>query len=163
MIFNKEGVVAEILGFFDLMAGENVKIETSSKHIAPNTSCSTFIKAVLANNSSFDYKGKILIETKAQQTSAYLHDNALVIGENTKRNSQPILEIEANDVKASHGSTTGRISEDQIYYLESRGLSRKQAEKTIKEGFMIDLVSKIQDKKVREKLLNEIKSTGETI
>lgn len=163
LIFEKPEVSAEIIGIFNLRTGENIKLKTSSVHKAPQSSCSTFIKAVLNDNSAFDYRGEILIEKNAQQTTAYLHDNVLVAGENTKRNSQPILEIEANDVKASHGSTTGRIDESQLYYLESRGLEKPQAEEIIKEGFLAGLVGKIADLKIREKALNKLKFEKETL
>jgi len=161
LIFEKKGVSAEILGIFNLEKGKEIKLVTSTKHIASNTSCNTFIKAVLNDNSSFDYKGKILIGKKGIQTNAFLHDNVLVAGENTKRNSQPILEIEANDVKASHGSTTGRIDENQFYYLKSRGLGEEEAKDLIKEGFLVSLVDKIKDNKIREIVLNKIKSKRE--
>jgi Fe-S cluster assembly protein SufD len=163
LIFEKPGVSAEVLGIFDLPNGAEIKLETCSKHIATNTSCTTYIKAVLDDKSSFDYRGKIIIEKKAQQTTAYLHDDALVVGKNTKRNSQPTLEIDANDVKASHGSTTGRIDKDQLYYLESRGLSEPEAKDLIKEGFLSALVDRILDKDIREKVLNKLKSKEETI
>jgi Fe-S cluster assembly protein SufD len=161
LIFEKPGVSAEILGIFNLKKGKEIKILTSTKHIASNTSCTSFIKAVLNDNSSFDYRGKIIIGKKGIQTNAFLHDNVLVAGENTKRISQPALEIETNDVKASHGSTTGRIDENQLYYLKSRGLGEKEAKDLIKEGFLVDLIDKIKDKKIRENVLNKIKSKRE--
>jgi len=160
LVFEKPGIGVEILGIFSLEKGKEVKILTSTKHVAPNTSCNTFIKTVLNDRSFFDYQGKIIIGKKAAQTNAFLHDNALVAGENTKRNSQPILEIEANDVKASHGSTTGRIDENQLYYLESRGLKEPEAKDLIKEGFLVGLIDKIKDNKIRENVLNKLKSRG---
>jgi Fe-S cluster assembly protein SufD len=161
LVFDRPGVSSEILGIFDLEKGKEVKISTSTKHIAPNTSCNTFIKAVLNDNSSFDCKGKIVIGKKAAQTNAFLHDNVLVAGDNTGRNSRPTLEIETNDVKASHGSTTGRVDENQLYYLKSRGLSQAEAKDLIKEGFLVGLIDKIKDKKIRENVLNKLKSERE--
>lgn len=163
LIFEKSGVSAEVLGIFDLPNGAEIKLETCSKHIAMNTSCMTYIKVVLNDKSSFDYRGQIIIEKTAQQTTAYLHDDALVVGENTKRSSQPTLEIDANDVKASHGSTTGRIDKEQLYYLESRGLNEAEAKELIKEGFLGALTDRILDKGIREKVLNKLKSKRETI
>jgi Fe-S cluster assembly protein SufD len=163
LIFEKPGISAEILGVFDLENGKELKMTTSTKHIAANTSCNTFIKTVLNNNSFFDYKGKIIIEKTATQTNAYLHDNVLVAGENTKRNSQPILEIENNDVKASHDSTTGRIDENQLYYLKSRGLSDPEAKDLITEGFLVDLVDRIKDKKIREIVSDKLKSKKDSL
>jgi Fe-S cluster assembly protein SufD len=163
LVFKKQGVTAEILGIFDLPKGAGVKLETSSKHIAPDTSCITYIKTVLNDGSFFDYRGKIKIEKSAKKTTAYLHDNVLVVGEKTRRNSQPTLEIDTNDVKASHGSTTGRIDENQLYYLESRGLKKAEAEEILKEGFLTELVGRIKDKDTREKVLNTLKFMREDI
>lgn len=158
LVFEKPGILAEVLGIFDLGAGQEIKIIMSTKHVASNTSCTVFIKAVLNDRSSFDFRGKIMIGKEAVQTNAFLHDNVLVAGENTKRNSQPTLEIETNDVKASHDSTTGRVDENQLYYLESRGLSEPEAKNLITAGFLAVLVDKILDKEIREIVLNKIKS-----
>ncbi len=163
LIFEKPGVSSEVLGIFDFEKGREVKISTSSKHTAPNTSCNTFIRAILNDNSSFDCEGKIIIGKKAVQTSAFLHDNVLVAGNNTRRSSRPTLEIETNDVKASHGSTTGRIDENQLYYLKSRGLSESEAKDLIKKGFLVGLIDKIKDKKIRENVLNKLKSKRERL
>ena len=158
LIFEKPGITAEVLGIFGIGKGKEIKMLTSTEHIAPSTSCNTFIKAVLNDNSSFDYLGKIIIKKTAVKTNAFLHDHVLVTGENTKRNSQPTLEIETNDVKASHASSTGRIDENQLYYLKSRGLEEQGAKDLIEEGFLADLVDKIKDKKIRGIVSNKLKS-----
>jgi Fe-S cluster assembly scaffold protein SufB len=153
VILKKQGVSAEIIGMYVMGDGKDISLETISTHKAPNTSCMTNIKGVLLDNSKSNYIGKIIIEKSAQQTTSYLDDSVLVLGENTKNESQPILEIEADDVKASHGATTGRIDKEQIYYLTSRGLSQKEAENLIAGGFFESTLSKIYDEDVR----NEIK------
>ena len=102
--------------------------------------------------------GKIIIAKKAFQTNSYLNNKTLVIGEGTKNITRPILEIEADDVKASHGSTTGRVREDDVYYLTSRGLTKKEAEEVIVEGFFESVVAKIEAGVVREKVRVGVKS-----
>ena len=159
--FAKKGVNAEILGFFNLTGDSKASITTVTRHIAPNTSCRTEVKGVLNASSQSDYVGKIIIEKGAQQTSSFLHDSVLILGDNTKNTSKPILEIEADDVRASHGATTGRIDKSQIYYLESRGLSKEQAEKTIVRGYFMSLVSKISDENIKEKVVNKLKLANE--
>jgi Fe-S cluster assembly scaffold protein SufB len=149
-IFEKPGVEAEVLGVYCLGKGEKLHLTTVTDHIAPNTSCTTTVKGVLHDNSISNYTGKILIDKKAQQTSSFLNDSVLVVGENTKNVSEPILEIEANDVKASHGATTGRINEDQMYYLKSRGLGEKEAQNLIIEGFFESVLSKVEDASIKE-------------
>ena len=156
LIFNKSGVTAEIICMYSLGVNESVVLTTSTIHKAPFTSCVTYIKGVLFDGGNSSYTGKIIIEKKAQQTNSYLNDNILVVGENTKNNSKPILEIEADDVKASHGATTGRVNEDQLYYLESRGLSEVESQNLIVEGFFESLLSKITDDKIKNKIRNKI-------
>ncbi|MFZ5424275.1 MAG: SufD family Fe-S cluster assembly protein [Patescibacteria group bacterium] len=150
--FEKEGVAAEIIGLYKLGMGDNLHLTTIANHLAPHTTCVTNVKGVLTNGSKSDYIGKILINKKAQQTSSYLDDSVLILGENTHNNSQPILEIEADDVKASHGATTGRIDENQIYYLTSRGLTRVEAQDLIVDGFFESVLATIKSDEIRQKL-----------
>jgi Fe-S cluster assembly protein SufD len=156
--FNKQGINGELLGLYNLTDSQKIDITTIARHIAPNTSCMTKIKGVLNDGSSSEYVGKILIEKTAQQTNSFLHDGVLVTGDKTHNNAQPILEIEADDVKASHGATTGRIDKEQVYYLMSHGLNRDEAEKLVIEGYFEDLLSRIVDPEVREKVEINIKS-----
>ncbi len=156
LMFEKPGVEAEIVGIFRLSQGQALNLATSAVHKAPQTKCFTYVKGVLLDNARSDYVGKIIIEKKAQQTSSYLEENVIVVGENTHNNSQPILEIEADDVKASHGATTGRIDDEQIYYLRTRGLSNQEAENVIIEGFFNSLLNRIKDEKIRHKVAEKL-------
>jgi Fe-S cluster assembly protein SufD len=156
LIFEKEGVSAEILGVYRLGEGNVLDLTTVATHRVPNTSCITKIKGVLYDGSKSSYTGKIVIEKNAQQTSSFLEDNVLVLGNDVESNSSPLLEIEANDVKASHGATTGRISEEQLFYLCSRGLSRVEAEELIVKGFFSSLIDGIIDEEIRTKVKKEI-------
>lgn len=156
--FEKEGVSCEIIILGKVKKGNSVVLNTISKHLVPNTSCVTNYHVVLEESSSSDYKGKIIIAKKAFQTNSYLNNKTLVVGESAKNISKPELEIEADDVKASHGSSTGRIREEDIFYLVSRGFSREEAEKIIIEGFFENILSKIADEEVREKVRTGVKS-----
>ncbi len=148
----KQGIKTELLVMYNLSKSDEVSVITNSIHSIPNTTCIVDVKAVLNDSSKSSYVGKIIIEKNAQQTASYLEDNVLVLGDDVKNESQPILEIEADEVKASHGATTGRISESQLYYLMSRGISREKAETIIVEGFFESLLGKIVDETIREKV-----------
>ncbi len=155
LIFNRPGVTAELVGLYKLGKdtlgnGEKLDFVTIANHQVPNTSCQTTIKGVLLDGGESSYTGKIKIAKEAQQTSSFLHDAVLVAGENTKNRSDPMLEIEADDVKASHGASTGRIDENQLYYLQSRGLTKAEATKIILEGFFESLLSKIGDEGIKK-------------
>ena len=151
-VFDKAGISAEIIGIYTARDNEDYRLETITTHKAPHTSCVTYIKGVLFDNGKSEYVGRIIIEKSAQQTSSFLEDHVLVVGENTHTNSEPILEIAANDVKASHAATTGRIDESQVYYLQSRGLSRDEAEEVLVEGFFESLLGRIADPDIKEKI-----------
>lgn len=156
LLFQKPGVEAEIIGVFRLSEGQVLNLSTSAVHKVPQTRCFTYVKGVLLDNAESDYVGKIIIDKAAQQTSSYLEDNVIVVGENTKNNSQPILEIEADDVKASHGATTGRIDDEQVYYLRTRGFSEQEAKDIIIEGFFNGLLTRINDEKIRDKVATRL-------
>lgn len=146
--FNTSGVSAKVVGLYNSTDQNSVQVVVETIHNVPNTSCSTEVKGVLQSNAKSSFAGKIIIKKPAQQTSSYLEHNVLVLGENTHNKSEPILEIDANDVKASHGATTGRIDPMQLFYLKSRGMSQTQAENLIISGFFNSLLSSIEDEKI---------------
>lgn len=150
------GVSAEIYGFYSLNDNQKLTLTTIARHTAPQTSCMTRIKGVLDKSASSSYVGKILIAKTAQQTSSYLSHNVLVIGNKTSNNSQPILEIDADDVKASHGATTGRIDEAQLYYLATRGIDRETARNLIIKGFFDSEIQNLKNQILVEQLTSSL-------
>ncbi len=107
---------------------------------------------ILKGSSTSVYRGLIRIEKQGQQTNSYLSNHILKIGERSLGNSIPALQIEANDVKASHGATVGQVSEEHLFYLMSRGLSRGDAESMITQGFLEPIICKIKLEELREKI-----------
>ena len=85
------------------------------------------MKSVLDINAKGVYQGKIFVKDIAQKTNAYQLSKAMLLSENTEFDSKPELEIYADDVKCSHGSTSGNIDENSIHYLMTRGLNKKQS------------------------------------
>ena len=155
-VMEKPGVTAEVMGLYKIGDGQQMNLTTVSNHQAPHTTFRTNVKGILMEGAYSDYVGKIIIAEPAQQTNSYLADDVLVVGEGIKNKSQPILEIEADDVKASHGATTGRVSEEQLYYLQSRGMSRSEAENLIIEGFLESLLAQIVDETIREQVREKV-------
>lgn len=162
IIFEKEGVSCHLIGLYVLGENEKVDFETKAVHKVRNTSCLQDVRGILRDGSESKYLGSIVIEENASLTESFLDDAVLVLGQGTKNQSDPILEIKNNDVKASHGSTTGRIDESKIFFLMSRGLSRNEAENLVIEGFFEKLLNEIEDEAVRgeifQKILNKLKS-----
>lgn len=158
IIFDKEGVSCHLIGLYVLGEGEKLDFKTSSTHLVRNTSCLQDVRGVLKDNSESKYIGSIVIEEKASLTESFLDDAVLVLGNGTKNQADPVLEIKNNDVKASHGSTTGRINEEEIFYLTSRGLSKKESENLIVEGFFEKLLNQIEDESVRKIMTEKLQT-----
>ena len=121
-----------------------------------NTKSYQLIKSVLDNDSKSVYQGKIFVSADAQKTDGYQLSKAILLSENAEFNAKPELEIYADDVKCSHGSASGNLNQDSIFYLMSRGLNYKQAKELLINGFLLDVVEKITDSEVRNLIKNII-------
>ena len=100
------------------------------------------------------FQGKVFVSDRAQKTDAYQLSKGLILDDKSEFSTKPELEIYADDVKCSHGSTSGNIDQDAVYYLMTRGLSKKEATKLIIKGFLNDVVLEIEDQQVK-KLIDE--------
>ena len=107
-------------------------------------------KKVLNSESTGVYQGKVYVKDIAQKTNAYQLSKALLLDENSEFDSKPELEIYADDVKCSHGSTSGNIDEDSLYYLMSRGLNRKESTQLLIKGFLDEVVESINDSTIEK-------------
>jgi Fe-S cluster assembly protein SufD len=125
------------------------EIKTNINHLKPNSKSYQKIKNVLNKNCTGTYQGKIFVKDIAQKTDAYQLSKALIIGENSEFNSKPELEIYADDVKCSHGSTSGAINEDSIYYLMTRGISRKSAIELLTKAFLLEIPDSIKNNEIK--------------
>jgi Fe-S cluster assembly protein SufD len=94
----------------------------------------------------------IRVEKDAQKTDAYQKNNSLLLSEDARADSIPGLEIEANDVRCTHGATAGAVDEDMVFYLRSRGIKRDEAVRLIVEGFFANVYDRIALEPVRETL-----------
>ena len=141
---------AFINGIINLTDTQHHEIKTNINHLAENTKSYQLIKSVLNDNSKGIYQGKIFVDAKAQKTNGYQLSKALLLNENTEFNGKPELEIYADDVKCSHGSTSGNLDEDSVFYLMSRGLSRQQSKELLINGFLMDAVEKITDFEIKD-------------
>jgi Fe-S cluster assembly protein SufD len=153
-----EGSSVHIVGLFIGKESKHISFNTTVVHKASNTKSRTTIRGVFLDNSSFTNDGMICIEKGATGSDGFFSSKILLF-DNAKGRSVPSLEIDENDLKAGHGSTVGKPDEEQIFYLQSRGLSEKEAEKLIVSGFfepVISLLSSIQMKQVRKKIASII-------
>ena len=136
-------------GIIDLDNEKHHEIKTVINHNEENCKSYQLIKSVLNENSKGIYQGKIYVNPKAQKTDGYQLSRALLLNDDVEFNAKPELEIYADDVKCSHGSTSGNIDENSIFYLMSRGLSHAQSKKLLTNGFLNEVIEKITNEDVK--------------
>ncbi len=147
---NEKNCTCNILSALFLNKEEHQEIKTRINHLAPDCKSYQSIKNVLNSESKGIYQGKIYVKDIAQKTDAYQLSKALLLKENAEFNSKPELEIYADDVKCSHGSTSGCIDEDSIFYLMTRGLSREDSSKLLIKAFLNDIIEFIKSPVIKK-------------
>ena len=145
----KENSNCYILSGLSLGKDEHQEIKTRINHLAPNCKSYQKIKNVLENDSTGVYQGKIFVKDIAQKTDAYQLSKALILDDKAEFNAKPELEIYADDVKCSHGSTSGSIDEDAIHYLMTRGIKLSIAKKLLINGFLNEIFENIPEEKIK--------------
>jgi len=126
------------------------EIKTHLNHLKPNCTSYQKIKNVLNKNSKGAYQGKIFVKNLAQKTDAYQLSKALLLNDTSEFNAKPELEIYADDVKCSHGSTSGNMNEDSIYYLMTRGISRINAIELLTKAFLLEIINSIHNIEIQK-------------
>ena len=147
---------AFVNGVFSLKENQQHEIRTTINHLVENTKSYQLIKSVLGKSSKAAYQGKIFVDSKAQKTDGYQLSKAILMDETSEFNAKPELEIYADDVKCSHGSASGSLNENSIFYLMSRGLSYQQSKELLINGFLLDVVEKITDSEIKNLIKNMI-------
>ena len=153
---NGEYASAFVNGIFSLNNNNHHEIRTTINHLTENTKSYQLIKSVLEKNSNAVYQGKIFVNSDAQKTDGYQLSKAILLDKESEFNAKPELEIYADDVKCSHGSASGSLNEDSIFYLMSRGLSYQQSRELLINGFLLDVVEKITDSEIKNLIKNMI-------
>ena len=149
MNLEKKNSNCHILSALNLKDGEHQEIKTRINHLAPNCKSYQKIKNVLEGNSNGVYQGKIFVKDVAQKTDAYQLSKALILEDLAEFNAKPELEIYADDVKCSHGSTSGSIDKDAIHYLMTRGINFSKAKKLLINGFLNEIFENETDQEIR--------------
>lgn len=157
---NVKGQNAEthLMGAYATNENQHVDNHTLIDHLAPNCQSNELYKGVLDGKSTGVFNGKVFVRKDAQKINAFQSNSNVLLSDDATINSKPELEIYADDVKCSHGSTTGQLDEDAVYYLRTRGLSEKSARHLLVTAFIGDVLEKIEDEhvvKYAEKSLNK--------
>lgn len=151
-----ENAGVKILGLIIGTGNQQIKLHTVQDHQGKNSASDLLIKSVLFDQARLEYSGLINIGIGAQKSNAFQKNQNILMSEKAWAQSRPYLEIKTNDVRCTHGATVGKIDSEQMYYLKSRGISQTSAEKLILEGFLGEVVNRIEDSKIKEEVLELI-------
>lgn len=150
------------LNFIALILGlnrETFPFETISNHTVPHTKAYYNIRAAMFDRSEIDYRGSLNIKKPAQITDCYLAHHTLMLSPNAKTRTIPSLEIEADDVKAGHAATIGKVDDELLFYLAARGIDKKQAQSLLIKSFLETDLKKIPDPNLQILLTKNIEES----
>jgi Fe-S cluster assembly protein SufD len=131
-------------GFYFTDHDQHLDHDTQQNHLAPHTTSDLLFKGALTDESRSVWQGMIYVAPGAQRTDGYQANRNLVLSRKARADSIPGLEILADDVRCTHGATVGKIDADQVFYLRSRGIPEKVAERLIVEGFFDPIMQRIR-------------------
>ena len=155
-VLKGEGSFSEMLGLYFADADQHFAQRTLQAHNAPHATSDLLYKGALKQESRSEYSGLIKVMPGAQGTDAYQANRNLVLSEDALAHSIPQLEIEANEVRCTHGATVSPVEEEHLFYLMSRGIDRVTAQKLVVFGFFGDVLDRIRVAAVREGLAEAI-------
>ncbi|MCG3165872.1 MAG: FeS cluster assembly protein SufD [Bacteroidia bacterium] len=153
---NGENCETHLNGLFLANATNYVDNHTLVDHRMPHCESNQTYKGILDGKATGVFNGKIFVQRDAQKTNAYQSSKNILLSDDATINAKPQLEIYADDVKCSHGSSTGKIDEDALFYLQARGLGIESAKKLLLHAFVNDVMQTIRIEALREHLENLI-------
>jgi len=143
------GAFGRMSGFYFTDGEQHLDHDTQQNHHAPNTTSDLLFKGALKGRSRSVWQGMIYVAPGAQKTDGYQANRNLVLSPQARADSIPGLEILANDVRCTHGATVGKVDAEQVFFLQSRGISKPEAERLIVEGFFEPIMERIPFEGVR--------------
>ncbi len=155
-VFAGPGAEARLHGLYLPGSEQEFHLVTLQEHQAPHTQSDLYFKGALRDQARSVYHGVIRVHPGAQRANGYQQNRNLLLSGHARADSIPILEIEANDVKCSHGATVGQVDPDQLFYLTSRGLPRPEAEQLLVEGFFREVLDALPDEAAREYVVQAV-------
>ena len=155
---NEKNSNSKIFSALNLMKNEHQEIKTRINHNAPHCNSYQKVKNVLDNECKGVYQGKIFVKNIAQKTDAYQLSRALILNDAAEFDAKPELEIYADDVKCSHGSTSGSIDLNLIHYIKSRGIPERKAFQMLISGFLMEVLENLPEDKLKNFLTKKLES-----
>ena len=153
---NAPGAHVDMLGLYLSEASQHVDHQTLQDHLAPHASSNLLFKGALMDRGRSVFRGLIRVHPGAQRTDAYQTNRNLILSAGARADSLPNLEIAADDVRCSHAATVGQLDEEEIFYLQSRGISRTEAMRLVIFGFFGEVLEQLHLEEVRAELVRAI-------
>ena len=153
-----ENIETHLNGFYMLNDKELFDNHTLVDHLVPHCESNEVYRGILAGKSTGVFNGKVFVHRDAQKTNGYQSNNNILLSDDATMNSKPELEIYADDVRCSHGSTTGQLDEDAVFYLRARGLDEFGATALLLTAFASDVLNAISSESLREELEQKIQN-----
>jgi Fe-S cluster assembly protein SufD len=153
-----QGATSRVTGAYFADGTQHLDYDTLQKHLAPSTTSDFAFKGALRDQARAVWRGMIKVEKDAQKTNAYQENRNLLLSPKAHADSIPGLEIEANDVRCTHGATVSQVDRDELFYCMARGLSRGEAERLIVRGFYQEIFDRIELEPVRTALQSALEA-----
>ena len=144
---------SNLYGAYQPTEKQHIDNHTIMDHMMPNCESNEHYKGTVADKATGVFNGKVFVRKDAQKINAFQSNNNILLSDDATMNSKPELEIYADDVKCSHGSTSGQLDEEAVFYLQSRGLSKESATALLIGAFLGEVVEKIKITELKDKVL----------
>lgn len=145
VVFQSPNATCRIFGLYHLSDNNTVEIKTHMHHRVPHCASEQVWRGVLDDRAKAVFEGNILVHHNAQKTDAQLSNKNLLLSKTAEINTKPILEIEADDVKCTHGATVGCLDEQALFYLRTRGIDEAAARQLLIDAFINEIKNKYEE------------------
>lgn len=149
---NGENCHSQLCGIYVPVENEHVDNHTTVRHLKPHSTSDELYKGAMFDQSTGVFNGRVYVDQLAQKTNAFQSNANILLSDDASVNSKPELEIYADDVKCSHGTTTGQLDEEALFYLRSRGLSKDSAKRLLLTAMMADVLERVQPGEFRDRV-----------
>ena len=153
-------ISAHLLGVYALAQNQQSDHYTSVKHLVGGSNTVQVYKGLLADKSKGVFNGHVMIAPDAQKANSEQLNKNLLLSQDAEVNSKPELEIYADDVKATHGSTIGQIQKEEVFYLQTRGIKKEKAIQLVSEAFVMDVVQQLDNAELKTAVKKAMQAKG---
>lgn len=155
-----ENIEANLNGFYLPRRKQHVDNHTLVDHRKPHSHSNELYKGILNDQGAGVFNGKVYVQMDAQKTNAFQSNANVLLSDDAQMNTKPELEIYADDVKCSHGTSTGQMDENALFYLKARGIGDENARKLLAAAFINDVVNKVENEAVQQYVINQLVDRG---